>query len=72
MKVLSMPDLTWSAETECKTCGARLFVEMADMKYDPYDRKFYCVCVVCECTIFTTKALPWFVKRKASAGAVQF
>lgn len=72
MKVLKTPDMTWSAEAECKTCGALLLVETDDMLYDKYNQKFYSRCAVCSSILHPSKALPWFVKRKASRGEVQF
>lgn len=72
MKVLKMPDMTWSAEAECKTCHALLLVEMSDIIYDDYSQKFFSRCAVCNTALYPSEKLPWFVKRKASHGGVQF
>ena len=72
MKVLKSPDMTWEAESECKTCGALLLVEMKDMRYDQNRDKFYSQCAVCSAVLYPSHALPWFVKRAASGGRVQF
>lgn len=69
MKVLEYPAMTWSAEAVCAECKARLLLEIADVKFESFN-KYYVVCPVCHAWVYARSDIPWFVKRFASGGHV--
>lgn len=67
MKVLVYPEMTWSEETVCKKCSAKLLVETQDIVRESQSpNRLFAVCPVChERAYAKEETLPWFVQAYA-------